>query len=411
MGLISLLEEARKAGISSPSHADFNFHFVRYAHTDPCISDRLLNYFKADARFEIFDNKILNVGMGFATITYDNLVAWSLWTCDQDGADAVGERLERYLSLDYSPALRILAISGLEVDKPFELANGISIVPLSMLPPSQIRNMIDPPHLRPEALLKLGGPSLSYLKYSNHAPNAALVKHVKLQPKVVREADINTHPIVRAELEEVCECLTVLNTSCTAITIASWCELEDWTPLYGFVGASWTGPVHDVLNSSCYKFSQEDAVQFDLIVTSFRALDKDTRDKLKIPMQRLNQARRRTDPADKAIDMGIAFESLYFSGKEQKEQLSFTFGLRAAWFLGDASNRALLQDKFRAIYTARSIAVHTGKLPASIKVPNVGAILTTEFLKEADELCVISIKRIIEQGGFPIWDNTILGLN
>ena len=85
-------------------------------------------------------------------------------------------------------------------------------------------------------------------------------------------------------------------------------------------------------------------------------------------------------------------------------------GKPTAWFLGDATNREVLKDKFRAIYDARSLAVHTGKLPSAIKVKGIGLIPTQDFLKEADELCVMSIRLIIEQGTFPDWDKTVLGL-
>lgn len=129
-----------------------------------------------------------------------------------------------------------------------------------------------------------------------------------------------------------------------------------------------------------------------------------------MPIERLNQARRRRNTADKAIDLGISFESLFLGDRSPKEEISFSFRLRAAWHLGNnKEQREELTEVFCKIYDCRSRAVHRGKIEEKIKLKNRGKIETPTFLKEADALCVESIRRIIQRGEFPDWNRVILG--
>ena len=103
---------------------------------------------------------------------------------------------------------------------------------------------------------------------------------------------------------------------------------------------------------------------------------------------------------DNMIDLGVAFESLYLTGG--RDELRYRFALRASWLLGrDAKHRAELFSKFREIYDARSVAVHTGKLPDLDD--------DIDFMKQARELCCQSIEAIIHNRGFPQWDRLVLG--
>ena len=75
------------------------------------------------------------------------------------------------------------------------------------------------------------------------------------------------------------------------------------------------------------------------------------------------------DNADKAIDLGVAFEALLLNDRSHKDQIAFTFRLRAAWFLGSSKdNRRELINLFDKIYECRSKAVHTGRLNGTVKL-------------------------------------------
>ena len=133
--------------------------------------------------------------------------------------------------------------------------------------------------------------------------------------------------------------------------------------------------------------------------------------KLKIPIDRWIKSKRSRNPEDKIIDLGIAFEALYLFDRDGNSELSFQFRLRASWCLGiDKANREMLIDEFKAIYTLRSKAVHSGAVPKKIKVrKGEEPTDTSKIIKRAQDLCRQSILKILEDGKFPDWNDLILG--
>ena len=107
-----------------------------------------------------------------------------------------------------------------------------------------------------------------------------------------------------------------------------------------------------------------------------------------------------TRDVDKMIDLGIAFESLYLSGRKN---LSRKFRRRASWFLKkDEAHRKALKEKFEKLYDLRCDAVHEGKLPRDVEVCGK-SVPISEFIEQAQGLCQQSILKIIKNGQFPDW--------
>jgi len=137
--------------------------------------------------------------------------------------------------------------------------------------------------------------------------------------------------------------------------------------------------------------------------------DSDFKEKLKIPIKRWLKSKTSRTDTDKIIDLGIAFESLYLSDRDGNSELSFQFRLRASWYLGkNKPDRELLMDEFKAIYTLRSKAVHTGKIPQTVKIRSK-SVPISEFIPKSQDLCRQSIMKMIEKGAFPDLNNEILG--
>lgn len=132
--------------------------------------------------------------------------------------------------------------------------------------------------------------------------------------------------------------------------------------------------------------------------------------KLHIAINRWIQSKTNRSDVDKIIDLGIALEALYLS-EGTKEQLTLQFRLRASWYLGkDKEHRRKLIDEFKAIYDLRSQAVHSGKIPKTVKIrKGEDPTATSEFIAKAQDLCRDSILKILEDGEFPDWNDLILG--
>ncbi|MYC74299.1 hypothetical protein F4X10_00805 [Candidatus Poribacteria bacterium] len=137
--------------------------------------------------------------------------------------------------------------------------------------------------------------------------------------------------------------------------------------------------------------------------------DSGTQEKLQIAIDRWIKSKENQDEVSRIIDLGIAFESLYLP-KGNREQLSFQFRLRASRHLGtDKSDREMLMDEFKAIYSLRSKAAHNGKIPRTFKIRKGESIHISKFIRKAQDLCRDSIMKILEKGKFPDWNDLILG--
>ncbi|CAE6971639.1 hypothetical protein R69608_07652 [Paraburkholderia nemoris] len=128
--------------------------------------------------------------------------------------------------------------------------------------------------------------------------------------------------------------------------------------------------------------------------------------KLKVPLHRLNEAVKHQNNVDRALDLGIALESLLLAHQPSKEQLSLQFRLRGAWLLGkNGQHRAELFDTFNKLYSYRSFAAHSGAV-APTKTPEEEVKKT---LEDGLALCAEAVCKIVEKGGFPEWNRLVVG--
>jgi hypothetical protein len=86
-------------------------------------------------------------------------------------------------------------------------------------------------------------------------------------------------------------------------------------------------------------------------------MDGQQRRSLDVALDRLNLARRRRSPGDKAIDAGICLEALL--GDDSPQELTYKLRLRAALLLGTTlDGRRKIRDDVRDLYDLRSSVVH-----------------------------------------------------
>ena len=128
-------------------------------------------------------------------------------------------------------------------------------------------------------------------------------------------------------------------------------------------------------------------------------------EKLNVPISRWISSISKNDPVDQIIDLGIALESLYAS--DVRSGPGITFALHAAWHLGkNKTERKSLRDEFKHIYSARSDAVHTGKLRGKWSTPQFNI---ENLISRTQSLCWQGITSIIDAGELPDWDDLAMG--
>ena len=183
----------------------------------------------------------------------------------------------------------------------------------------------------------------------------------------------------------------------------------------------YTGPIHSYSPRDTVKVS--DIEEAKRLYERLENLDFDVQRKLHIPINRWIKSHveqsamfnRMIDPeilpedipdspttrdVDKMIDLGIAFESLYLSGRKK---LSLKFRKRTSWFLKkNEEHRKALKEKFEKVYDLRCDAVHEGKLPRDVEIGGK-SVPISEFIEQAQSLCQQSILKIIKNRQFPDW--------
>ena len=141
----------------------------------------------------------------------------------------------------------------------------------------------------------------------------------------------------------------------------------------------------------------------------FKILDKnpDIREKVRVPINRWIKSKTPQEPIDKIIDLGIAFEALYVP--DGGGDTTYKLAIRAARYLGkDKKDREDLLVKFKQIYRCRSKAVHEGHVDTTVKFGKE-KISSSKLITHAQDLCLQSIKNILDKPAFPDWDSLILG--
>ena len=126
----------------------------------------------------------------------------------------------------------------------------------------------------------------------------------------------------------------------------------------------------------------------------------DIREKLRIPIDRWMKSKTPRNPIDKIIDLGIAFEALYITSKNN---IGKKLRHRASWYLAEnPAHQQELETEFEAIYDYRSKAVHEGKLDEEIEIQGQ-RMPKWEFIESVQDRCRQSIIEIIKDGEFPDW--------
>lgn len=190
---------------------------------------------------------------------------------------------------------------------------------------------------------------------------------------------------------------------------ADFYEIFDLSSMLGGGGGfSWTRP--DTIEVNPKTISKAELEEAKSLYNELSDLPQQTKDALRVPIDRWTKSHIQRDPADTIIDLGIALESLYLSDSGPQSELGFRLALRASWHLGkDQAQRTSLMKDFTKIYQWRSRAVHAGNLDSKKDKVASDPAKRKAFISRAQELCSQSIREIIKQGQPPHWNSLVLG--
>lgn len=150
--------------------------------------------------------------------------------------------------------------------------------------------------------------------------------------------------------------------------------------------------------------------------TTARARGGRAKDVIDIATRRFGYAADRVRPDDEIVDLTVAAESLYLSDLSgDRGELGYRLATRAALFAdGNAETRRRVLAFMRKAYTARSVLVHTGKLPErELRTISGTQATPEEFADNLEDVLRQALKkalRVIASGERypPDWDALML---
>lgn len=390
---LSVLQPALDAAVHSlpkllPVPWAMQLH-VRRAINEPSAEDVVINRF-ADAIKSVSEvSTILDqmqIHPGFATrFDLPRLVSWLLDRAKSTNSHRALADLAKFIDCDVIDCTHVLAIRGVTPAKEYAVSDDISFIPWDSLPPSQNKSILE------------RGREIDF-PFTN--PTAALVSHFSIPKRFVPEDKLsgNGLNVPHTHLDDAASLLALLGPS-AAETLAYWIGYPEWAPMLSNT-MMFSIPEGTWLTMT---FDNQKAEGLARLLSRFNTLDEASKSRIRIPISRLNSAKRRRNDIDAFIDLGIVLESIFLSdGHGDKGELSFRIQVRASRFIGRTpDDRAQIARLIRNAYTLRSIAVHTGTIPV-----NHAGKSSKEFLSETVSFTMSAVARLIETGQ-PDWNAII----
>lgn len=121
---------------------------------------------------------------------------------------------------------------------------------------------------------------------------------------------------------------------------------------------------------------------------------------LRRAIRRLGRARAASDPVERALELGICAEIALTHADKSSGEIAFRLATRMAWLLGGTPDeRGQIFRETKALYDARSKAVHEGRLSRRVQ-PD---------LVPGDRLVTQALRMILANGAFPDWSRLTMG--
>ncbi|HEY7184461.1 MAG TPA: hypothetical protein VIC84_23695 [Blastocatellia bacterium] len=359
----------------------------------------------------------LNRGLNGQPLTRENLGDWLLTRAMKNGPEAAVAQLRPFVDSSHCDLEEYLAFSGLGVSAPTTLPGWGELIPMSEVPESALSiSLTDPEwsyfgrdvkgHVHRRTVQTLYQFGTNTLHANPHVAMAALRLRHKRTP-----AFLSTPSDFPTSLEPLLEILLVLAaaTSTAIFPVAHWVAPTPTTPLWKYFSWRQWSHLNALREFKTYEGNENRIIS---AITNWAKIPDSMKHKLRIPLDRLNRALAASSAIDCAIDLGLALEALLLSDLEPNDQISLAFRLRGAWLLGkNPTERQSYLQKFNAIYTCRSKAVHRGTLPPKNFSFGDVKVSPGEFMvNTARQLAASAVLKVIDRGSFPDWNSLLVGV-
>ncbi len=301
------------------------------------------------------------------------IVGHFLRYAEDHGAVKTAENIEKYLNTDKLDGLIVLAICGICLDKPIVITDNVKLIPYQNIPDSFYKAIFDPYSINSD----ISSPSFpKKFQTMRENPISKSFDNVKIKPTAAlvysvsgaRKEPVSNFENIYHEIKNICLSLTLVG-PCAPTPLAMWWQTEIW--VYCWPGSH--GGVYleefDLINRSDKLLNSGEVGEEDIkVCKAFLDLEKAQKEKLYIPLSRLNNAIIRKNHKDKVLELGIAIESIFLNDNDSASELTYRVQLRAAKLLGRCSNlseKQAISKLFKDLYGYRSKVAHGGVLKDS----------------------------------------------
>lgn len=342
----------------------------------------LLKVIQAIPALQFFDQSY-QYALGYRNkVDFYFLIGWLISRAQQVGAKQTIKDLTKYLVADTVRLTEILAIDGVKVTTEIKLGE-YKLVDWSSITETDTKFQ-----MRARGLFSVAFPDAAFIR-QHIVPKTHLPKYPQSLPK-------SLEPVL-----DMLYCVTASVGEGIRI-IHYWSEPEPWVPwkiiphTFRIDSRSFYTPV---------ELSSKMITQIRKCLSGFQTLDDNTKLRFRIPLDRLNRSYLARDSVGKAIELGIALESLYAPTK-LSEGIANTIRIRAARFLGGSlEQRQKIVETLKDVYDIRSLAIHTGRFDAEgAKKKWRDDTVVSEVLKEGQRLVARSLIKMISKEE-PKWED------
>ena len=318
--------------------------------------------------------------------------------------EAVVDWLEKVLKTERAEGLSVMALWGVTTDGRVELGQGIALIPFNQVPASPERDYL----LAPERFSPFTFPFSR-----SRAPTVALLVRGIVKPFITKSNEPYDPPAdpfkYRNLLDDARLALTCIGPS-APLEAGSWFQLDDPDLQAAGAHGGVMGTLHEIPGSGFEPETEITSEDAGAIVSGFLGLKDASRAKVRVSLERLNQAMRRRLPGDKALELSIALEALLTAEDEQPGEHTYKVGLRASLLVGaDAGQRVANRAIVAAVYRLRSAVMHRGTAPESIGVRGQGHLPSSKVVELGASVVSKAIQRVIVDGRLPDWYDLEVG--
>lgn len=304
-------------------------------------------------------------------------------------------------SLPFADGYATNLLLGIDIDKSFEILPGVQLVRIDDLPDSYLKEH----YLGDDRKWHFNNPHSEMIG----KPRCALVKKLRIEPLLYssEKKPEKKNPHENSKLfEEISLLLTLIGLS-PVLTSIYWFSFED-RDLQGAKqgGGGWHN--HEILPFFFFeKFPIATDAICETVSSYFSMTDIKTKKRILVSLERLSFSLRRRSNGDAAVELSIALESIF---AEDFGENTYKIGLRVALLIGgDFDQRKRIRSIIAALYKQRSQFVHRGEYKNKITPKGFEPIEAKEMIKEAASYVAQSLKKIINLGAIPDWNEYELG--